>query len=186
MITILDNEITGDECNSIIELGIKNLKPARVLGKEIPGYRTAENGWIYETTPLLKNLKERISSLTNLPIENQEHPQIVKYEIGGEYKQHHDFFHTNQPYYDSVTKQGGQRFFSCLYYLNSDFTGGETHFPIKNITITPRVGRLLIWKNIKENGELDHDSLHSGLPVISGTKWILIIWVREKQYTTVK
>jgi prolyl 4-hydroxylase len=77
-------------------------------------------------------------------------------------------------------KSGGQRVYSCLFYLNDGFMGGETEFPIKKIKVVPKTGRLLIWRNINPDGELDHESLHAGLPVIDGTKWIIIIWVREK------
>jgi hypothetical protein len=79
-------------------------------------------------------------------------------------------------------QSGGQRVYSCLFYLNDDFTGGETEFVNRDIKIKPKTGRLLIWKNIKEDGSLDYDSFHAGLPVISGTKWIAIIWVRENSF----
>lgn len=28
----------------------------------------------------------------------------------------------------------------------------------------------------------DYDSLHAGMPVTSGEKWIAIVWVREKKF----
>jgi prolyl 4-hydroxylase len=77
-------------------------------------------------------------------------------------------------------KSGGQRVYSCLFYLNDEFEGGETEFPIKKIKVTPKIGRMLMWSNLKIDGSLDFESLHAGLPVISGTKWIAIVWVREK------
>jgi hypothetical protein len=66
--------------------------------------------------------------------------------------------------------------------LNDDFTGGETEFPKKDTSVTPQTGRLLIWRNLNEDGTLDYDSLHAGLPVLSGEKNIAIVWVRENSF----
>jgi prolyl 4-hydroxylase len=182
MIKILDNIISNNECLELIKLASKNMHKANTLGENIPNYRIADNTWIFEKNELTQKIKKIISEKTNLPIENQEEIHIVKYDIGGEYKSHHDFFHPNTDYYDLSIKTGGQRAYSCLFYLNDNFVGGETEFPTKKIKITPRIGRLLIWKNLYEDGSLDFESLHAGLPVIDGTKYIAIIWVRENKF----
>lgn len=182
MIKIIDNILTLEECNELINQAEKKLVTANVLGENRKGYRTAHNCWLFENTDLIIKIKNIIKLETNLEIDNQEKIHIVKYDVGGEYKEHHDFFHPNTDYYDNVIKIAGQRIYSCLFYLNDDFNGGETDFPIKKIKVTPKVGRLLIWKNVKDDSSLDYDSLHSGLPIISGTKWIAIIWVRENKY----
>ena len=38
-----------------------------------------------------------------------------------------------------------------------------------------------VEKHMKD-GEILEDSLHAGLPVIEGFKWILIVWVRENKF----
>ena len=180
MITIIDNVLTSPECDELIELGNPNLKTATTLGENIEGYRTAEGSWLFNNTPLTEKVIQTVSKLTNTPNENQEAIHIVKYEIGGEYKEHHDFFNIKQA--SAALGVAGQRIKSCLFYLNDDYEGGETFFPIKKIKVTPRKGRLLIWDNVNENGKEDNESLHAGLPVISGTKYIAIIWIRERQF----
>lgn len=182
MIKILDNILSFGECNELILHGSKNLTKSSTLGEQIDGYRTADNSWIFEENLLTTKIKKIVSKETELSIDNQEKIHIVKYEVGGEYKQHHDFFHPDTNYYNEVIQSGGQRVYSCLFYLNDDFTGGETEFVNKEIKIKPKTGRLLIWKNIKEDGSLDYDSFHAGLPVDSGVKWIAIIWVRENSF----
>lgn len=182
MIKILDNVLNSVECQELINQASNRLFSANVLGEKREGYRTAQNCWLFEKTDLILKIKNLIKTQTNLDITNQEALHIVKYDIGGEYKTHHDFFHPNTNYYEESIKNGGQRVYSCLFYLNDDFEGGETEFPNKKIRITPKIGRLLIWKNLKEDNSLDYDSLHAGLPVISGTKWIAIIWVREQEF----
>jgi len=182
MINIIDNVLTPSECDELIKLGNPGLKEATTLGETINGYRTADGSWLYTPTPLTEKVKQIVSTMTGTPKENQEFIHIVKYEIGGEYKEHHDFFPPGQSYTPESLGVSGQRTTSCLFYLNDDYEGGETFFPIKKIKVTPRKGRLLIWSNVDINGVEDSESLHAGLPVIDGTKYISIIWIREKQF----
>ena len=179
MIAILDYQLTEAECYGLIGMGSKNMSSAKTLGTEITGYRTAENSWIREKNDLTDKLKSIVATKSSHPIENQEVIHIVKYEVGGEYKTHHDFFPPSEEYSSTAMKQGGQRVITCLFYLNDDFEGGETEFPTKKIKVTPKTGRLLMWSNIHPSGQLDYESLHAGLPVISGTKWIAVVWVRQ-------
>ena len=182
MVTIIDNVLTKDECKILIELGSKNMIKAGTLGKQIDGYRTADGSWLVEPNELVDKVKNMISIMTGNPIENQEEIHIVKYDIGGEFKVHTDYFHSNEEYYSEHIKRGGQRIMSCLFYLNDDFEGGETEFPLKKLKITPRLGRLLMWSNVTPDDALDYESLHAGLPVISGTKYIAVIWIRESKF----
>lgn len=184
MIKIIENSLKKYECEELISIACNHggLQKMHVLGNEIPKYRTANGCWIYENNDITNKIKEIVKLHSELPIENQEHIHIVKYDINGEYKPHHDFFHLGQDYYESVIKRGGQRVKSFLFYLNDVKSGGETEFTDMKITISPKVGRLLIWDNIDSNGNLDYTSLHAGLPVIDGEKWIALVWVREGKF----
>lgn len=173
--------LTPQECEELIQLGKDRLTPAFTLGVNREGYRTALNCWITEPLPITAKVKLLVKQATGVPVENQEHVHIVKYEVGGEYKPHHDFFHPNTDYFESQVARGGQRTHSCLFYLNTDFTGGETEFPNLGVKITPELGKLIVWDNLN-NGQLDYDSLHAGLPVASGEKWICVVWVRENEF----
>lgn len=183
MIKIIDNSLTQSECDELLQMGFKNgLTQATTLGENIASYRKANNTWLWETNELIDKIKTIVQTESGLPIENQEKIHIVNYDIGGEYKPHHDFFHPNTDYYENTIGASGQRVFSFLFYLNDNFTGGETSFPKKDTIVTPQTGRLLIWRNLNEDGTLDYDSLHAGLPVLSGEKNIAIIWVRENSF----
>jgi prolyl 4-hydroxylase len=182
MVTIIDNVLTPDECKHLIQIGSKNLAPAGTLGKKIEGYRVADGSWIREHDELTEKIKKMISVMTGNPIENQEEVHIVKYDIGGEFKIHCDYFHKTEEYYEQHMALGGQRIMSCLFYLNDDFEGGETEFPTKKLKITPRIGRLLMWSNVTPNDEVDPESLHAGLPVTKGVKYIAVIWIRESKF----
>lgn len=182
MVKQFPNFITALLAEMIIEEGNKTLAPATVLGSENNGYRVADSMFINKESPLVKNIMNDIAKLTGLPVENQEKPQVVRYVKGGEYKPHHDFFHLNQSYTEATLARGGQRVKSALIYLNDNFTGGETSFPYYDLVIKPEKQKLVIWDNLNPDGTLNMDSLHAGLPVEEGVKYILVIWIRESTF----
>jgi prolyl 4-hydroxylase len=49
--------------------------------------------------------------------------------------------------------------------------------------VKPEMGKLLVWKNLNDDLSINLNSLHAGLPVTLGEKWICIIWVRERKIT---
>jgi prolyl 4-hydroxylase len=183
MIHEFKNLLSVNECNELIQLSKNKLTEATTLGTQIKDYRTAENTWLSDKTELNDRIANIISEKTNLPIEHQETIHIVKYNIGGEYKEHHDFFHPDTDYYKTHIERGGQRVYSCLFYLNDDFEGGETTFPKMKYVVNPEMGKLVVWKNLNDDMSINLNSLHAGLPVTEGEKWICIIWVRERKIT---
>lgn len=70
------------------------------------------------------------------------------------------------------------RYATILVYLNDDFTGGETIFPKLNIKIKPKIGKVLIFYSLDSKENTILDSLHGGLPITSGVKWICNKWYR--------
>jgi prolyl 4-hydroxylase len=179
---IIENALSKEECNSLINISSNKMTAAKVCGDNIKNYRVANNTWIYEQNDLTKKMKNMISKETGLPIENQESVHIVKYNIGGEYKKHYDFFNENTDYYTKEVARGGNRVFTSLFYLNDNFEGGETEFINLELRIKPETGKLIIWRNLNMDNTNNMDSYHAGLPVTKGEKWISIIWVREKKF----
>lgn len=183
MVTEKENFLSLEECDALINEAKSHFFRTTTLGKEIDGYRVADGAWLSNSLEIVKTLKERISNETNLPIMNMEGTHIVKYEVGGEYKVHHDFFHPNESYYDNEMRRGGQRVKTALVYLNDEFTGGETEFPKLSIKVSPKKGKIVIWDNTNLDNTPDYDTLHAGLPVISGTKYIAVVWIRESKFS---
>lgn len=182
MVTEIENFLTDDECNDLIKESSSHFFKTTTLGQVIEGYRVAEGAWLSNNLEIVKNLKNKVHQQCGVPIPNMEGTHIVKYEIGGEYKVHHDFFHVNETYYEGEMKRGGQRIKTALVYLNEGFTGGETEFPQMSIKVNPKRGKLVLWDNTHPDGSPDYDSLHAGLPVISGTKYIAVIWMRQSNF----
>jgi predicted 2-oxoglutarate/Fe(II)-dependent dioxygenase YbiX len=172
-----------EELEDAVKLLDEDLKKLGTLGKST-GARIAEGSWVYgDKIHLVNRFKQVNSAITGLPIENQESPHFIKYEVGGKYSPHFDFFKEGTEYYDKCVSRGGQRVFSTILYLNDNFEGGETHFPKLDLTVKPIAGKIFCWRNLNEDGSLNKESLHGGNPVVSGVKYILVIWTRERKFS---
>jgi prolyl 4-hydroxylase len=67
-------------------------------------------------------------------------------------------------------------------YLLPPEEGGETEFPDAGVTVVPKQGSAVYFEYQDAQGRLDHLTLHAGLPVIRGTKWIATRWIRERAF----
>ena len=75
----------------------------------------------------------------------------------------HDRFdlHVDVDHYDSA-----KRYLAFLYYLNDDFTGGETDFPYHSKKIIPKTGSVMIFPPMWMYP-------HAGLGIQEGSKYIM-------------
>jgi prolyl 4-hydroxylase len=174
--------LSPKECSHIIELAkSQGIYEAETVGEPIDGYRTADNCWISSGDDIIDWLEDYISKQIGTPVENFELAHVVKYGIGGEYKEHHDWFDENFEEHKSELGKSGNRTHSYIVYLNDTFKGGETEFIKLNKKVKPELGKGLMWTNIID-GECLDESFHAGLPVTEGEKWILIYWIRENKF----
>lgn len=67
-------------------------------------------------------------------------------------------------------------------YLNDGYQGGSTFFPRLQIEVKGRRGDMLHFHNLQANGLGHKDSLHAGVPVTAGEKWLLSQWIRSEAY----
>jgi prolyl 4-hydroxylase len=68
-------------------------------------------------------------------------------------------------------------------YLNDVEQGGETIFPSIHLSVTPKKGSAVYFEYCNDLGQVDSMSLHGGVPVIAGEKWIATKWMRQRRYT---
>lgn len=176
-VLVVDDALPYWACDLLRERSVNNLRESSTLGRQIQKYRTSYDSFVEQPSLASELVDEIIVDITSLPRVNQEKLSIIKYAKGQEYKEHYDFLH----HVKGETERKGDRLFSAIFYLNDDFEGGQTYFSAIDLQILPKKGRLLIWKNYI-GGLPNYDSLHAGLPVRSGEKWIATKWVREKAF----
>lgn len=180
---VLDGLLTPPECSELIELARPRLKRALTVDSEgqqqVDQRRTSEGMFFaLNEQPLIGRIEQRLAGLLGIPASHGEGMQILHYGPGQEYEPHFDWFDPEQAGFDIITKIGGQRVASVVMYLNSPEQGGGTAFPDVGLTVTARQGSAVYFAY--EGGDLS--SLHAGLPVLKGEKWIATKWLRERPY----
>ena len=168
-------------CEALIALIERDLFPSGVLGdRDAVGFRTSKSCNLTPAEPAVEAFEAKVADLLGINRRFAETVQGQRYEVGQEFKPHHDFFHPGESYYTDVTKQGGQRSWTAMAFLNKPEAGGHTGFPKASVEAVPDTGTLLVWNNMRPDGRPNHHSLHHGMPVEAGRKYVLTKWFRER------
>ena len=177
--------LTPEECQGLIERIDAGRFPSGVLADvPDPTYRTSESCNLDPYDPFVAAVETKITQLMGIQRELGETIQGQRYAVGQEFKPHHDFFYTDQNYYKREAQAGGQRTWTAMIFLNEPESGGQTNFPKVNVKITPRAGNLFTWNNMDVAGAPNDFTLHQGMPVVAGVKYIVTKWYRESPWGT--
>lgn len=185
-IEFIDNFISKKECDEILlELEFTHWSKSNVVkynGDEYsPAYfsdirKSETSGQVWFTECLnnyLSNIEKRLSEMLHTNINHFEEWQATKYDLNDKFDYHVDCGNWKN-------SKAGERKRTILLYLETPIKGGETQFRALNLTINAIAGRLLIWNNLLPGGNCNYGMIHSGLPVLEGTKTILVTWERER------
>ncbi|UNK04950.2 2OG-Fe(II) oxygenase [Psychrobacter raelei] len=187
-VTVINDFLSPEECDALISDADQKLKASRVVDPEDGSFvehsaRTSTStGYHRGEIDIIKTIEARIADLINWPVDHGEGLQVLRYEDGGEYRPHFDFFDPAKKSSRLVTKQGGQRVGTFLMYLSEVDSGGSTRFPNLNFEIRPNKGSALYFANTNLKGEIEPLTLHAGMPVTEGVKYLATKWLREKPY----
>lgn len=175
--------LTPVECEGLIERIDADRRPSTVLAEDPdPEFRTSESCNLDHTDPLVRQVEAKITNLTGIDPRHGETIQGQRYAVGQQFKPHHDFFYTSEPYWQQQKDIGGQRTWTAMMFLNQPEAGGQTFFEKAGVRVTPRTGNLLIWNNLDALGEPNPFSLHQGMPVEGGHKYVITKWYRENPW----
>ena len=167
--------ITDEERAHIIQkaekkLDVSTVAENRVVDKNV---RDSETAWLDASDPIVKRVMDKCVALTDRPITNCEHLQVLRYKPGGHYKPHQDTF--------SDTK-GNKRMYTIILALNDNYEGGETEFPNLKKKYKMEAGDALFFHTLDNYELMTSKALHGGRPVKSGEKWICNLWVHKFKY----
>jgi prolyl 4-hydroxylase len=178
---IVQGFLTPQECTDVMAMVDANSRPSTLYkGTEIEGYRTSDSGDLDPFHPLVQTIEGRICNLMGVDKRFGETLQGQRYAVGQQFKPHHDYFFESQSYWEMERNRGGQRSWTAMIYLNEPGGGGETNFPKAGMCVTPRSAMLVLWNNMDEIGAPNELTLHEGVPVTAGTKYIVTKWFRER------
>jgi prolyl 4-hydroxylase len=146
----------------------------------IANFRTSETCDLDWRDPLVGGIDRKISELLGLTLELSEPLQGQRYAAGQEFKPHTDTFEPGGYDFFVHTADRGQRTWTAMIYLNQPDEGGATRFKTIGKTVQPEPGKLLAWNNLLPDGRPNPATLHQGMKVRRGTKYVLTKWFRER------
>jgi len=186
-IAIADGVLSADECRLMIALMRPHLRRSQVFadgqeGRQVQAVRTSSGGTL---DPVIEDhaarrIQQRLADIAGVPLLHAEAMSILRYAPGQQYRPHRDYLPPSALAADRPAA-GNRRRTLCVY-LNDVEAGGETEFPIAQVQVAPRAGRVVVFDNLDDQGQPDPDSLHAGLPVVRGEKWLGTLWFRERRY----
>lgn len=181
-IQIFDDFLNPQECRILKVLAEREGLMDSVVSGQKEGYqskgRVSQQCWLSHN--ICRSICERISDRVGLPLSMAENLQVLRYPSGGRYNQHYDSFALDGSEKSQRLTKAGQRVKTALVYLNAVEAGGQTEFPRLDRIVEPMMGRLVVWSNVYTDTIYRHpDSLHAGLPVLSGEKWVANLWFRQ-------
>ena len=170
---------TAQECRYLAAAAVPMLAPAVVIdaasGRQIPDPVRRSDGMGFTApleNPAVHALNRRIAAASGSLVEQGEPLQVLRYRPGGEYK----------PHFDAIPGFANQRVLTMLVWLNEDYEGGETAFPVAGLKLKGAPGDAILFRNTGPDGRRDPAAAHAGLPVASGEKLIASRWIRERRY----
>lgn len=174
--------LNDEECRYVIYSGARFLERSLVVHPETgqpleKGLRTSQDMVFVPTHDEvgIRLLQRRMAALGGLDLGRCEPLTLLRYRPGEEYRPHRDYFTPSAP---QLAQPGGQRHTTVCVYLNDVERGGETAFPDVRAMVKPERGRAVMFRSLHPDGSPDPRSLHAGLPVLAGEKWLSTCWIR--------
>lgn len=185
-IAICDHVFSALDCAHIIELARAHLQPSQTVdsrdGRVLRNdYRSSSSSQLeaFQEDPWAVCLQRRLCVLLGVALPCAEPLSMLHYAPEQQYLPHRDYLAPSS----LATPQGrrfGQRVFTLFVYLNDVERGGETDFPQLDLRVEPKRGRAVLFHNLLPDGQPDARTLHAGLPVQAGEKWLATLWTRER------
>jgi prolyl 4-hydroxylase len=178
---ILRDFLDAATCEALIARIDERRRPSEIADDVgLPNFRTSETCDLDWRDPLVGAVDRRIAELLGLGLEASEPIQGQRYAPGQEFKAHTDTFEPGGYDFYLHTADSGQRTWTAMIYLNAPEEGGATRFKLIDKTVQPETGKLLAWNNLLPDGQPNPATLHQGMKVRRGTKYILTKWFRER------
>jgi prolyl 4-hydroxylase len=175
--------VTAEECKTLCRLIDETARPSELYDLErVPDFRTSYSGDLDFQHPSVSSLSHRIDRLIGVEAEIGEPLQGQRYHPGQQFKPHHDWFHTTEDYWSIEKARGGQRSWTAMIYLNTVENGGATYFTEVGLQFIPKPGVLLLWNNALADGCPNEATLHAGMPVVLGSKYVVTKWYRTRKW----
>jgi prolyl 4-hydroxylase len=180
---ILRDFLDAEACAALVALIEASRRPSTIADANgDDAFRTSETCDLDGANPVVADLDARFAAVSGIDPAYGEPLQGQRYAVGQEFKAHTDYFEPHGADYATYCSVAGQRTWTFMVYLNDVEAGGATRFASVDKTIRPERGKLLAWNNRLPDGAVNPASLHHGMKVRGGVKYVITRWYREKPW----
>ncbi|MEO0441455.1 MAG: 2OG-Fe(II) oxygenase, partial [Pseudomonadota bacterium] len=138
------NFLSDADCALLIDMIEADSTPSDLYETiKTEGFRTSYSCNVKIDDPDIQRIEKSICDLMGLDNDHSEVLQGQRYQVGQQFKNHHDYFHETEEYWKKEEANGGQRSWTAMVYLNEPEEGGATAFPQLQYQVEPRKGMLL-------------------------------------------
>lgn len=178
---IIEPEFLNDREVSALIVLIRRFAEKHPLMTGDMDYRTSSTCYLSHLSDrLVRSVEARIAEYLDIDPRTGEGLQGAWYMPGEGYRIHHDAFHENTPEFERFTREGGNRTWTAMIYLNTVYASGQTVFDALGLSILPRAGELVAWSNLNGDGVPHRAAWHSAEPPDDQPKYVLTEWFRER------
>eukprot|EP00798_Chlamydomonas_sp_ICE-L_P022228 gene22228-29293_t len=198
------NFLNEAERTHMIRSAAPMMKRSQVSGDHgagvVDNIRTSYGMFLHrKQDPVITGIEKRISLFTHVPQVHMEDIQVLRYTQGQKYAAHYDSS------YDKNDEGPHHRMATFYMYLSDVEEGGETAFPLNSVWYNPAMGQspaaqaasecarghvhakpkagdAVLFYSFHHNGTMDEASMHTGCPVIKGTKWGAPVWIHIDEF----
>ena len=182
---ILRDFLPHELCAELIALIDRDNRPSTIVDDQGEAlFRTSKTCDLDPASALARNLDARIATALGIDPALGEPIQGQKYEVGDEFRDHTDYFEPSGFDYLTHCGETGQRIWTAMVYLNEPAAGGATRFRKLDKIVQPEAGKLVVWANLDRSGKPNAATLHSGMKVRQGSKYVITKWYRERPWPT--
>jgi prolyl 4-hydroxylase len=173
----------ADLCADLITLIDADRRPSTIADDNGDAYfRTSETCDLAADLPAVARIETMLTQLCGIPAAYGEPLQGQRYAEGQEFKPHTDYFTPGGRDFAKFCTLSGNRTWTFMIYLNDVAGGGATRFKMLDKTFQPEAGKLLCWNNRLPSGGINPATLHHGMKVRKGVKYVITKWYREKPW----
>lgn len=179
------NVLTKGECKALMDYAKPKLVRSKVStddpAQAVSSVRTSTQTWASRDDPqvghIVRKMMRTMARITGVFEEDlYEDLQLARYTRSQEYKPHYDACVDDKR---CSSKNKIYRRATFLVYLTDGFQGGETDFPEIADKVTPKRGHGVLFYDTHAHTGLEiPSSLHAGMPVKRGVKWIANLWLK--------
>ena len=175
--------IGPDMRERIVSLIEKDRRPSTLADAGDDRYfRTSETCDLDAEEPVVRELETMLTALNGIDPVYGEPLQGQRYDVGQEFKPHCDYFNRGGQDWEKYCSVAGQRTWTFMIYLNDVEAGGATRFKAVKKTFQPEAGKLVCWNNMRPDGSENPSTIHHGMKVRKGVKYVITKWYREKPW----